>query len=148
VRPSLVATAAIQELLCGPEFRNIGTAGAAAGPRVVKVAVSDTEIRLELDKDVEPQSVAADSVTVTTFAGKGAWQDVSFTTALASGPPAITLQQLNPALPAGSLVRLVVRGTGPKPVLGTNLAPLAGAAGGPEPLPNDGLDFVYMEKRS
>jgi hypothetical protein len=148
VRPSLVATAAIQELLCGPEFRNVGAVGATIGPRVVSAAVSDTEIRFELDKDVEPQSIAADSIAVNTFAGGGSWQDVSFMTTLTSDPPAITLQQLKPALPAGSLVRLVVRGTGPKPVLGTNLAPLAGAAGGPDPLPHDGLDFVYMEKRS
>jgi hypothetical protein len=55
---------------------------------------------------------------------------------------------LNTPLTAGMLVRFIAKGTGPKPLLGTNLAPLAGAVGGPEPSPHNGLDFVFMQIRS
>jgi hypothetical protein len=46
------------------------------------------------------------------------------------------------------VVRLIVSGTGPTPLLGNNLAPLAGATTGPAATPHNGNDFVYMHKRN
>jgi hypothetical protein len=48
----------------------------------------------------------------------------------------------------GNLVRVIAYGTGPHPLLGTGLVPLAGAAGGPPGGADDGHDFVIMLKRS
>lgn len=149
VRPSHIATATIQELLCGPLFSNVGTSASASGPRVLPatVQITDSDIDFQLDKDLHAQSVTAEAFSVTTFTAAAGWQDVAFTPTLASGPPSVNLN-LNTPLAAGMLVRLIARGTGPKPLLGTHLAPLAGAAGGPEPPPHDGLDFVFMQVRS
>jgi hypothetical protein len=46
--------------------------------------------------------------------------------------------------PDARLVRLIVRGTGEHPVLGTDMVPLAGAVGGPPGSRHDGNDFVFM----
>jgi hypothetical protein len=48
----------------------------------------------------------------------------------------------------GNLVRLIARGTGAAPLLGTNLVPLAGAVGGSAGNEHSGHDFVLMLKRS
>lgn len=149
VRPSHIATATIQELLCGPLFKNVGSCSTAAGPRVLPatVQITDCDINFQLDKDLHAQSVTTDAFSVTTFTAAAGWQDVTFTPTLASGPPSVNLK-LNTPLAAGMLVRFIAKGTGPRPLLGTNLAPLAGAVGGPEPPPHDGLDFVFMQVRS
>lgn len=42
VRPSHIATATIQELLCGPLFRNVVSSSTAAGPRVLPATVQIT----------------------------------------------------------------------------------------------------------
>jgi hypothetical protein len=41
-------------------------------------------------------------------------------------------------------VRLIAFGTGPTPLLGTDLAPLAGVVGGPKGSSHNGNDFVDM----
>jgi hypothetical protein len=48
----------------------------------------------------------------------------------------------------GNLVRIIAHGTGPYPLLGTNLVPLAGEVGGAPGGATDGIDFVHMLKRS
>jgi hypothetical protein len=148
VRPTHIATATIQELLCGPLFSNVWSATTASGPRVLPktVQITDKDISVQFDKDLHPHSVISDAFSVTTLTD-GGWQDVTFTLTLASGPPSVKLHLKKPPK-VGMLVRFIARGTGPKPLLGTNLAPLAGAAGGPEPSPHDGLDFVFMQVRS
>ena len=67
-------------------------------------------------------------------------QDVSYDAARRT----VTLQ-LKEA-PRGNLVRLIVKGTGAFPFLGTNFVPLAGAAGGAPGSEFDGNDFVSMFK--
>ena len=148
VRPSHIATATIQELLCGPLFSQVGTSSSASGPRVLPatVQITDTGITFQLDKDLQAQTVTSDAFSVTTFTDADGWKEITFSATLSSGPPQLNLQ-LNTPLAAGILVRFIAKGTGPKPLLGTNLAPLAGAAGGPEPSPHDGLDFVFMQAR-
>jgi hypothetical protein len=149
VRPSHIATATIQELLCGPLFRNVGASAAASGPRVLRasVQITDTEINFQLDKDLHAKSVTGDAFSVTTFTDAAGWAEAAFTATTASGPPSVDLK-LKKALAAGVLVRVIAKGTGPEPLLGTNLAPLCGATDDHEPPPHDGLDFVFMQVRS
>ncbi|HQR44159.1 MAG TPA: hypothetical protein PLX97_15795, partial [Gemmatales bacterium] len=147
VRPSHIATATIQELLCGPLFSDV--VASASGPRVLPdtVQITDTGVSFQLDKDLQAQSVTTDAFSVTTFTDTEGWKEVTFIATLSSGPPSVNLQ-LDTPLATGMLVRFIAKGTGPKPLLGTNLAPLAGAAGGTEPTPYDGLDFVFMQTRT
>lgn len=149
VRPSHVATATIQELLCGPLFSNVGTSSEASGPRVLPatVQITDSDVDFDLDKDLHADCVTIDAFSVSAFTDGAGWTDLAFAVSSTSGPPHVTLQ-LTDALPDGALVRVIAKGTGPAPLLGTNLAPLAGTAGGPEPPPHDGLDFVFMQLRS
>jgi hypothetical protein len=146
VRPSHLATSTIQELLCGPLFRNVGATSPSSGPRVLpeSISIGDAGITLKLDQEVEPNSISSETFAITMF-GEAGWQDVAFTPT-ASDASTITLD-LDPDLPSGVLVRLIVRGTGPKPLLGKNRAPLAGVVGGPEPQAHDGIDFVFMQER-
>jgi hypothetical protein len=51
--------------------------------------------------------------------------------------------KVSPA-PTGDRIRVVARGTGPTPLLGTDLIPLAGVTGGPPGSAHDGHDAVIM----
>ena len=156
VRPSHIATATIEELLCGRLFADVAAPSSASGPRVRSetVQITDSAIRFQLDKDLHASSAKPDAFSVTTFTDAEGWQDVAikevaFTAATTSDPPSVKLDLvLETPLASGTLVRLIAGGTGPKPLLGTKFAPLAGAAGGPAPPPHDGLDFVFMQVRS
>lgn len=148
VRNSHIATSTIQELLCGPLFRDIGAGGAEAGPRVVtsSVQVSDTEISFDVDADLAPASVRPEVFSVSTFDAAAGWSTVAVTAAtVADRTVTLTLAS---ALPTPGLVRFIARGRGPDPILGANLVPLAGRAGGPAPAADDGIDFVLMHQRS
>lgn len=148
VRMSHIATSTIQELLCGPLFRDIGAGGTEAGPRVVmsSVQVEDSEIRFDVDADLAPASVRAESFSVTAFDEASGWSTIPVSgVSLAAQTVTVTLQN---ALPAPGLVRFIARGRGPDPILGANLVPLAGRAGGPAPAADDGIDFVLMHQRS
>ena len=48
----------------------------------------------------------------------------------------------------GVRIRLLLKGTGPTPLLGKNLIPLAGALDDPPATAEDGRDFVAMKERS
>jgi hypothetical protein len=150
VRPTHIATATLQELVCGPLFSNVAAVSAASGPRVLPASVQITtdNINFDLDKPLHAKSVAADAFSVTAFTEAGGWQDLPFTVDGLSSPATSVKLDLTTSLEAGVLVRFIARGTGPRPLLGANLAPLAGADGGPEPPPHDGLDFVFMQVRS
>jgi len=97
VRPSHIATATLQELLCGPLFRNIGSSSATAGPRVLPatVQITETDISFQLDKDLDARSVKPGAFAVT-FADATGWQDVNF-------------EVLFPAAAVGELPRVNLR---------------------------------------
>ena len=57
--------------------------------------------------------------------------------------PAIDFQLSGPPI-AGTLVRVIAKGTGPAPLAGMTGVPLAGAVGGPPGTAGDGVDFVTM----
>ena len=155
VRPSHIATATIQELLCGPLFSDVSDVTPAPeipeipGPRVLaeSIQITDLDVDFDLDKDLHPQSTTIDAFFVSAFTEDGGWADLPFTITSTTGPPHVNLH-LKKALPEGALVRVIAKGTGPEPLLGTDLAPLSGTVGGPQPQPHDGLDFVFMQVRS
>jgi hypothetical protein len=139
VRPSHVATATIEELLCGLHL----PAPVQKGPQVVAGSVSittgNTSVTLQTDNDVNPKTVVAAAFSTTLLDATG-WTDlVVNNTAWDPLSKTITLT-VKTAPKAGTIVRLIARGTGPMPVMGANNIPLGGTDAGP-----DGQDFVYMK---
>jgi len=122
----------------------------AGGPRVVAAVLADNakSIDLTTDKDLLQPTLTADSVLVSVIEpnGAGGWKPLATVGTLDATKKKLTVSVATP--PAkGGLIRLVVRGTGPKPVLGTDLAPLAGP-GSTSPTAHDGVDFVYTVRRN
>jgi hypothetical protein len=125
-RRSLLATQAIQELLCGSE-------GATGGPTFGDVTF-DTgakTVTLTATAALEPTTVTKDTFSVSTFDGGWTVQKVK-NVALDGTNTQVTLTV--DALPAGKKIRVLASGTGPTPILGADLAPLGG-----------GTDFVLMK---
>ena len=147
VRPSHIATAAIQELLCGPS--PVAAAGAGIGPRVIdgSVKLEDDSIEFELDKDLKAPTVTPAAFSAFSYNDTDGWEELTFTASFASGPPRVTLKFAAP-FEDGALLRVIAKGTGPTPLLGADLLPLAGLSTGPLPPTHDGLDFVFMQVRS
>lgn len=161
VRQAHVATATIQELLCGPV---LGAAAAAAeggggggggpgapadagGPRGLPetVAIDNRTITFQVNKPLHPGSLGSEGFRVSAF--DAGWEHYKVRDAdfdAASSTVKLTLR----AAPGGDLLRLVALGTGTAPVLGTDLVPLAGAVGGPPGTRDRGNDFVRMLMRS
>ena len=158
VRPSHVATSTIQELLCGPLFGGVAAApepqpapADAGGPRVdpafVKIATA-RRLTLVTTKPVDPPSADTEQFDVTTYASDDGWSslDIAKITIDAAGTT-ITID-LKEAMPTDQIIRLVARGTGAQPILGTDLVPFAGVVGGPPGSVNDGHDFAIILRRS
>jgi hypothetical protein len=156
VRRALVDTATIQELLCGP--RPPVAAGGptpppvdpdAGGPRIdptsVTVDVKKITFTFGTDDAVAAASVAPEAVRVTAFDDDDGWYDVDVRRVTYDDGAKTATVDLKEKLDVTARLRLVVRGTGPRPVLGANGVPLAGAAGGP-PVSVDGRDFVFMKE--
>ena len=157
VRPVHVATSTIQELLCGPRFdANGGSAADAGGPRVDPATVKATGITVTMDTD-KPLASGTVSPSAFSVASRPSddtakpWSEhqvIDAKFAVGASANTITLE-LDPNLPLEDLVRVVVRGTGPTPILGAApLVPLAGEVGGPRGTASDGHDFAVMLKRS
>lgn len=145
VRRTLLPTAAVQELACGIVPGGDVADGDAGGPRVVPGSLGWSEgnrcIAVELTAAVLERS-AANAVTVTSLSGEG-WvpEDIN-RIEYDPGPPHRLLIHLDDR-PAYDLVRVVIRGTGDRPVYGTDpMVPLAGVVGGPPGGPHDGHDAV------
>jgi hypothetical protein len=154
VRPSHVATATIQELLCGPTFGNAGPPVDAGGPRIdprkVEIVAGAKQItlfataRLSINSAVEPQAYS-----VASYSEEGGWNNLEIgKVKLDDAGTTITLV-LKDAVPKSSaLIRVIARGSGEAPILGDKFVPLAGAVGGPAGSENDGNDFVLMLRRN
>lgn len=150
VRPVLVATSTIQELLCGPPCPGGGEEElppgeemlrSLAGPRIdsASVAYEKGAITFAVRGDLLPETLKP-AVHVNALDDSG-WVPVRIGKVLQNrGKVTVRLT----GSPKGPLLRLIVRGTGEAPVLGTNLVPLAGALGGPPGTRHDGHDFVHM----
>jgi len=152
VRPSHVATSTIQELTCGAAGTD------ADGPRVnrdsVTLDTTNLTLTFELSAELAPESVSSAAFALAEFTtgAQPGWADVAFQDPPAYAPsaggaaPSVTLRL--GAAPSGTILRLIARGTGTAPLLGTDLVPLAGALAGPPGSAHDGHDFVHMLKES
>jgi hypothetical protein len=121
------------------------------GPRVDATSVkikSRRRISLGVDKPVDTASVRPEQFHVSTYASSTGWSslDINDTEVDAAGTTIVI--ELKESMPADQIVRIIARGTGPQPILGTDLVPLAGAVGGPPGSADDGHDFVIMLRRS
>jgi hypothetical protein len=150
VRPSHVATSTVQDLLSGLLAQG-GTASATTvGPRVDPSSVQFDEVAktvtLQVDSDLHAASVTSAAFSVTWFDSAG-WHGITIDNAQWDGATKTVTLTLHDA-PAGDVVRLIARGAGETPLLGTNLAPLAGSVSDPLTAGPNGNDFVYMHKRS
>jgi hypothetical protein len=135
-RQTLVDTVTIQELLAGERTDT-------AGPRAIpeQVTLEDQTITVPLDKPLDEESVSTAAVSVTAFDASG-WADVAILDVdFENGTNNFVILLDEP--PGDRLIRIVVRGTGPTPLLGTDALPLAGRVGGPLATGYDGADFVY-----
>jgi hypothetical protein len=163
VRPSHVATATIQELLCGPLFGAAASGGDGGGgegggstdpagsgntirrtgPVVVDAKLLTRSIQFTVDRPLADGTLDPAAFSVTEYTDADGWStlDVKKISVLTSGAVSVELKDA----PAGKLVRFIARGTGPTPLLAKNdLVPLGapGASGG-----DDGVDFVRMIPR-
>jgi hypothetical protein len=162
VRPAHVATATIQELLCGPLFAGVAGGGPVegpaapaspgapdgGGPRIDAATVKTSgkrRITLTVDRQLSPTSVRAEQFSVTTYATDTGWSTLDIKAANVDSNTLVDITiELKESMTADQLVRLIARGTGPQPILGADLVPLAGRVGGPPGSTDDGNDFVIM----
>jgi hypothetical protein len=169
VRHSHVATATIQELLCGPLFRAPGPpppgpgglagghggraaarAGTGlAGPQIDRdtVRLGARQITLRATAALHRRSVRAEAFLVTAFDPGTGWSRLEVSRTRLNRPGTTVTVELAEE-PGGSVVRIVACGTGPTPMLGTDLVPLAGSTDDPPGTVHDGRDFVHMLRRS
>jgi hypothetical protein len=145
VRPSHVPVRTVQELTCGP-----ASSGAEQGtaPRIDPRAVTlaGTTVTIPVSAALSAASVQPGAFSVTTFEDVGGWTILQVQSAAYDDPTTTIQLTLGAAPAAGSLVRLIARGTGEQPLLGTDLVPLAGVVGGLPGTPDDGHDFVLMQR--
>ncbi len=162
VRDVHVATATIQELLCGPLFGLPDSGGGgsfvassraaadAGGPRIEQRSVASDGKTLDFSLSVGEllkRSVKEEqSVFVSSYGVNSGWRRETIADIRFAGDTVKISLKRKEALRA-ELLRLVVKGTGPTPVLGVNRVPLAGAAGGPPGTAHQGNDFVFVLKQ-
>lgn len=156
VRDIHIATSTIQELLCGPLYSGNAAVeppvddeapGDADGPRIVpeSVAVNDgTVVFTHTGTDLLKRSVVGNaSVFVSTYDIDTGWTEEQISDINYDNSQVEIVIDREDAL-ATDLVRLLVKGTGPVPVIGTNRVPLAGVVGGPPGTMHQGHDFAYL----
>lgn len=146
VRRSHIATATIQELLCGPLF-GPGAAPlppAPTGPTVQSAALEEQAIVLVPSRALAAPSVTRAAFEVSDYSETAGWTPLGVDAAAAQADDSVRIELA--AAPAGKLVRLLARGTGAAPLLAADdLSPLgAPGAGGT----GDGTDFVKIFTRS
>jgi hypothetical protein len=151
-RTALLPTSTIQELTCGlaPGLITDGDdQGDAGGPRVIgqEIALVDRGSRLIIPVTAPlARGSVQGTVSVSSLSPDrpGGWIDEdSYGTRFDRSRQAIVVR-LDQA-PRNQLVRIVVKGTGPRPVMGSDpLVPLAGIVGGPPGTSYDGHDAVWI----
>jgi hypothetical protein len=99
-------------------------------------------------KPIAPPSVDRSQFHVTTYADDDGWSALDLANAQVDAAGTTITLELKEAMPDGQIVRLIARGTGPQPILGIDLRPLAGRVGGPPGSVDDGHDFVIILRRA
>jgi hypothetical protein len=161
IRRSHVATATIQELLCGPLFALsavtppvLGDGADAGGPRINRDSATlttqarSTSIALTLTAPVDLASAHAAGFTVSTYTSADGWTTIDIDSVTVDNTTNTITVNLKTSVAPNSVIRLIARGTGPQPLLGINFVPLAGAVGGPPGTVDDGHDFHIMLRSS
>ena len=136
VRPSHVATSTTQELLVGTGIHG----GPAVLPSSFHLDEGTKTVQLVVSADLAPASVEANSTALAVFDPAAGWRALTVNAVTYDNPTRtirITYSDTLAALPAEPLLQVVVKGSGPTPVLGANLIPLG-----------NGNDFTYMHRRS
>ena len=168
VRPVHLPTSTIQELLCRPlcscsSEPERSTGNSESSPEeLVNVSTDVGGPRLEVDENqiesggktitlkvvsntkLLKNSVTAKGVSVTLFYRDNGWKEEEIDSVEYDQEEKLITIQLKNGLEDGTLVRLIVRGTGKFPFLDWNRVPLAGAVGGPPGSTMDGNDCVFM----
>src|SRR5690606_17672649 len=136
VRPSHVATATIQELLCGPVLAGAAEAegGEAAPPPVPDAGgprIDRSSVRLEgeavtfsVHRPLSKASVARHAFAISAYDNRDGWYAVAVVRATLLDRCAKKVRLELATGFGGSLVRIIAHGTGPYPRLGSNLVPL------------------------
>jgi hypothetical protein len=153
VRPSHIATATIQELLCGPLFTALAALAPppppppspkVTGPTVIDAKLAAKSISFTTSRPLAAATLDPSAFAVTDYDDDDGWSvvDIKAVVQTKDGSIRIDLKEA----PAGTFVRLIIRGTGPEPLLAADdYVPLgAPGAGGAD----DGIDYVKMFKRS
>ena len=152
-RTALLPTSTIQELTCGLAAALLGdTDGPAAeGPQVIGSGVileeSGRRLVIPVTAPLTASSVhGAVSITSLSTERPGGWvvEDI-YDTKFDAAKQAIVVSLAD--RPVNPLIRVVVRGTGPRPVMGQQpVAPLAGVVGDHPTSRYDGRDAVWTFK--
>ena len=154
VRRSHVPTWVIEELIAEALTGGMGSEVAtdAEGPRVTKIERAATTVTIELTADVHEPSLAGGFELRSFDSGADpSWSTpaapaLTYQASTASAPATVTFDL--PAEPTATVAyRMVLKGTGPEPVVavdGGRIVPLAGRAGGPPASADDGRDVVQM----
>jgi hypothetical protein len=148
-RPSHVATRTIQELLCAALLASQSLAPDAGGPRVDggSVTFEPKQVSFQVDRELHAASVAPEAFAVSGFDTTAGWALANIKKASFDVPSKTVTLEFSAQL-KGSLLRLIARGTGERPVLGADLKPLAGATIDPPATGHNGRDFVFMTSGS
>jgi hypothetical protein len=146
VRRALLPTATIQELTCGvaPGLLGVGPDSDAGGPRVIRESVTLSEdgrtLTFRVTAHLIPGSVRR-AIAITSLSARG-WVDEDIDAIRYHDDDLAVVVSLADR-PINEIVRLIVRGTGPTPVFGSDPAvPLAGLVGGPPGSADNGVDAV------
>lgn len=174
VRDVHVATTTVQDLLCGRGVAaSVGSNGDegdegdaapaedasaataeratpadACGPRAQAdtVAVTARQVSVALTAPVLPATASASSTSVAVLDDGEGWRLPTVRRVFYAASQNRLVVELTDDLPAGRL-RLIVRGTGPTPLLGADGLPFAGGTDAPAAGRHDGNDFVHMIER-
>lgn len=151
-RTALLPTSTIQELTCGlaPGLITDGDdQGDAGGPRVIgeQIGLDNSGKRLIIPVTAPlARGSVQGAVTVSSLSpGRpGGWLDEDTYGTKFDRPRAAIVVRLDQA-PRNRLIRVIVKGTGPQPVMGSDpVVPLAGLVGGPPATRYDGHDAVWI----
>lgn len=145
VRPSHIATATIQELLCGPLFGAPAPAApATTGPTVLDAKLGEQTITLLTSRPLAAASISPAGFWVSDYGDTTGWAPMVITAAALQGDGSVRIDLAS--APTGTRLRLVARGTGATPLLSADDGAALGApgAGGTD----DGVDFVKLFIRS
>jgi hypothetical protein len=125
-----------------------GPVADAGGPRIdpATVTVRGQTIEMRATGSLTAASVRPRGFAISSYDRTDGWHELELSQVAYDRRRGTITIKLRHA-PDGNLVRIIVRGTGERPLMNTNLVPLAGAVGGPPAGLHDGRDFVFMLKR-